>query len=92
MSPIELLKAGEDVYEKDFGSGRVRWGDYSATVVDPLDDLTFWTIQEYAETDVGGTASDDRWGTWWNRGGLDGFKPFVADKVEETTPPAEKER
>ena len=24
-----------------------RWGDYSATVVDPLDDMTMWTFQEY---------------------------------------------
>src|SRR4051794_36243792 len=24
-----------------------RWGDYSFTVVDPLDDMTVWTIQEY---------------------------------------------
>ncbi len=29
-------------------SGR-RWGDYSFTVVDPLDDMTVWTIQEYNE-------------------------------------------
>ncbi len=28
------------------GSGR-RWGDYSFTVVDPLDDMTVWTIQEF---------------------------------------------
>jgi len=28
------------------GSGR-RWGDYSFTVVDPLDDMSVWTIQEY---------------------------------------------
>src|SRR4029079_15141260 len=27
-------------------SGR-RWGDYSFTVVDPLDDMSIWTIQEY---------------------------------------------
>ena len=65
MDPITTIKAGEDSYVKDFGSGRVRWGDYSATVVDPADDTTFWTIQEYAETDVGPLESDDRWGTWW---------------------------
>ncbi|MDQ4120779.1 MAG: hypothetical protein M3209_04965 [Acidobacteriota bacterium] len=29
------------------GSGGRRWGDYSATVVDPLDDMTMWTLQEY---------------------------------------------
>jgi hypothetical protein len=27
-------------------SGR-RWGDYSFTVVDPLDDMTVWTAQEF---------------------------------------------
>ncbi len=27
-------------------SGR-RWGDYSFTVTDPLDDMTVWTVQEY---------------------------------------------
>lgn len=61
------LKAGEDTYVKDFGSGSVRWGDYSATVVDPVDDRSMWTLQQYAETDVGGGASDDRWGTWWSQ-------------------------
>lgn len=66
MAPITVVKAGEDSYIKDFGSG-IRWGDYSATVVDPTDDLTFWTIQQYAVTDVGSTANDDRWGTWWGK-------------------------
>ncbi len=28
-----------------------RWGDYSQTVVDPLDDQTIWTFQEYADVD-----------------------------------------
>jgi hypothetical protein len=28
-----------------------RWGDYSQTVVDPLDDQTLWTFQEYANVD-----------------------------------------
>jgi hypothetical protein len=65
MDPITVIKPGEDSYVKDFSSGRVRWGDYSATVVDPVDDTTFWTIQEYAAMDVGPNAWDDRWGTWW---------------------------
>ncbi len=30
-------------------SGR-RWGDYSYTSVDPCDDMTMWTIQEFAST------------------------------------------
>jgi len=72
MDPISVLKAGEDSYVKDFGYGRVRWGDYSATVVDPVDDTTFWTIQEYVETDVGEYQADDRWGTWWSHIGTAG--------------------
>ncbi len=67
MQGVKLLKAGEDYYFKDFGSGRNRWGDYSATCVDPADDTKFWTIQEYAMTDVGGGVNDDRWGTWWGK-------------------------
>jgi uncharacterized delta-60 repeat protein len=64
-----LLKAGEGPYLKTFFSGRNRWGDYSASVVDPANDLDMWTIQEYAETPVGDPAFDNsgRWGTWWGK-------------------------
>jgi hypothetical protein len=58
-----LLKAGEASYFKTDGAGRNRWGDFSATVVDPVNDLDFWTIQEYAET----PETIDRWGTWWGK-------------------------
>lgn len=57
-----LLKPGEAYYEKTATSGKNRWGDFSATVVDPTDDVTFWTLQEYAETPSGPTSL---WGTWW---------------------------
>ena len=58
-----VFKAGEDIYVRD-RHGANRWGDYSATVVDPLNDRDFWTIQEYAATrDPVSLAS--RWGTWW---------------------------
>jgi cysteine-rich repeat protein len=67
MAPISVLKAGEDSYVKTFGGPTIRWGDYSATVVDPADDETFWTIQEYAATDVGPADDDDHWGTWWGK-------------------------
>jgi hypothetical protein len=62
-----IFKEGEAPYFKTFGdpSGRNRWGDYSATVVDPLNDTDFWTIQEYAARPVGTGANKDRWGTWW---------------------------
>jgi hypothetical protein len=41
------LRAGTNFYNLDFGSGRVRWGDYSATTVDPADPGSFWTNQEF---------------------------------------------
>ncbi len=62
MRPLGLLKAGEARYFKDFNSGRNRWGDYSGVSVDPTDNMTFWTILEYAAAASGGW---DRWGTWW---------------------------
>jgi hypothetical protein len=44
----QLLKAGEANYFRDFGQGRNRWGDYSSTVIDPSDPLSFWTFQQVA--------------------------------------------
>lgn len=60
-----LYKVGEDIYVRD-QHGANRWGDYSATVVDPVNDTDFWTIQEYAaaRAPVSGVS---RWGTWWGR-------------------------
>ena len=31
-------------------TGGSRWGDYSSTSIDPVDECTFWTVQEYVET------------------------------------------
>jgi transcriptional regulator CtsR len=59
MQSVSTLKAGLASYFKDYGSGRNRWGDFSATCVDPTDDLTFWTLQEYAATPA------NTWATWW---------------------------
>ncbi|HSH15282.1 MAG TPA: DUF11 domain-containing protein, partial [Verrucomicrobiae bacterium] len=63
MGVIELLKAGEASYTRVDGATppRNRWGDYSYTTLDPADDMTLWTIQEYAAT---GTANN--WATWIN--------------------------
>jgi hypothetical protein len=46
-API-LLRSGVGNYHINDGIGRNRWGDYSATTRDPLDEHTFWTIQEWA--------------------------------------------
>lgn len=63
---VSLLKTGEAPYYKTLGGTYNRWGDYSATVVDPADDVTFWTLQEYAQTPDAVTGGS-RWGTWWGR-------------------------
>jgi hypothetical protein len=63
-----IYKEGEDYYQKTFSGTRNRWGDYSHTVVDPVNDRDLWTIQEYAQPRVGATgqgSNDSRWGTWW---------------------------
>ncbi|MDO8739577.1 MAG: fibronectin type III domain-containing protein [Candidatus Deferrimicrobium sp.] len=68
MQPVTLLKSGQASYYKDFGYGSNRWGDFSATVVDPADDTTFWTLQEIAYTSVWNphdNAFVSRWATWW---------------------------
>lgn len=44
-SPL-LLQAGSGNYNVTFGSGTNRWGDFSATTLDPNDPYHFWTIQE----------------------------------------------
>ncbi len=67
MAPLQVLKAGEGPYAKRATGAKVRWGDYSATAVDPSQDGVFWTVQEYAEQPVGAGAEDSRWGTWWGR-------------------------
>ena len=59
-----MLKAGEATYDVPV-FGQNRWGDWSATTVDPANDLDLWTIQEYAAPHSPGGGS--RWGTWWGR-------------------------
>ncbi|HDZ20623.1 hypothetical protein LCGC14_0692510 [marine sediment metagenome] len=52
-SPL-LLKAGLADYERLDWSDRNRWGDYSATTLDPTNPYHFWTFQEFV-------TSTDRW-------------------------------
>jgi PASTA domain-containing protein len=65
---VVTLKNGEGPYNKQ-RNGRNRWGDYSSSQVDPSDDLSLWTLQEYARTPVGKGDRSGRWGTWWGRVG-----------------------
>ena len=66
-----VFHSGQANYNIGAGAGGTtarqnRWGDYSAAQTDPLDDTTFWTVQEYAGTvrDFGiGLAGN--WETWY---------------------------
>ncbi len=40
-----------------------RWGDYSATFIDPVDQ-SFWVAGEYARVAASGGGNNGRWGTW----------------------------
>ncbi len=61
MQSSVTYKAGLGTYVKTFGGPDNRWGDYSSTVVDPANDLDFWTVQEFAALPSPGSL----WGTWW---------------------------
>ena len=64
-----IYKEGEDYYSKVFTGTRNRWGDYSATRIDPVNDRDIWTVQEYAGTRTAPnaltTTNNSRWGTFW---------------------------
>ena len=49
---VELYTASTTAYNPPAdpgGAGGRRWGAYSYTSLDPLDDMTMWTIQEYCD-------------------------------------------
>ena len=43
-----VLNQGMATYEKTFGAGRNRWGDYNGAWTDPADNNVFWVNTEYA--------------------------------------------
>ena len=63
-APYQL---GLGSYYKTYSGTANRWGDYSGTWVDPSDDSSLWTIQEYAKLFTGPHSSKNpgTWGTWW---------------------------
>lgn len=58
QTPV-VFAPGLATYLKTGSGATNRWGDYSATQVDPVNDPDFWTVQEYAETPA------NTWGTMW---------------------------
>ena len=61
FGPPQVFAEGQNTYLLTFGGQRNRWGDYSATAVDPTNDRDFWTIQQYAGADA------NTWRTRWAR-------------------------
>jgi hypothetical protein len=57
MAPPVMYKPGTGPQNNVDGYGRNRWGDYSYSTLDPLDQTTFWTIQEYGH-------ASNIWGTY----------------------------
>ena len=44
-----LAQVSATSYNQPTVNPKQRWGDYSQTLVDPADDMTFWTIQEWCD-------------------------------------------
>jgi Concanavalin A-like lectin/glucanases superfamily len=45
--PFSLATAASTTYSPSSDSNPFRWGDYTQTVVDPLDDMTMWSFVQY---------------------------------------------
>jgi uncharacterized protein YjdB len=54
-----VYRDGQNSYFKTYGGSKNRWGDYSATMVDPVNNNDFWTIQEASHSTI------NMWDTWW---------------------------
>ena len=52
-----VIRTGNIAYE-----GGARWGDYSATTLDPVDDTSFWSVQQVA--DESGSAGEFNLTDW----------------------------
>ena len=52
-SPFLVRQGSVNNYSLDFDSAPYRWGDYSATMVDPTDETLFWTFQEIPPDSTG---------------------------------------
>lgn len=75
LFPPQVFAAGKASYFVTFSGTKNRWGDYSATVIDPLDPLSFWTLQEYAE------APQNTWATRWAKITITGGTPVSGGSV-----------
>lgn len=60
------LKLGEDYFL--VSSLLNLWGKYSTSLMDPVDETSFWSLQQYAATRT--AAGGSRWGTFWGKIGI----------------------
>lgn len=69
MRDVVVYRSGASSYNLGSGSGTARqnrWGDYSASQTDPVNDTDFWTVQEYSGTRTNfGIGIAAPWATWW---------------------------
>jgi hypothetical protein len=59
IDPLGAISSEGVLRNGETPSSSARWGDYSTTVVDPLDDAAFWTLQE--------AAAENHWVAWWGK-------------------------
>lgn len=76
-----IYKDGEASYYKVYSGTVNRAGDFNASLVDPVDDTTFWTINEIAATPGFGF---DRWSTW-----IAQVNPAITPVLTSTPTPTE---
>ncbi len=60
LRPEVIFRHGQANYYETFGGTQNRWGDYSSTCVDPINNCDFWTIQECVPA-----TPANFWDTWW---------------------------
>jgi hypothetical protein len=56
MQPSDYRASWWGAYNLDDGSNPRHWGDYSSVTVDPMDDMTFWSVHEYCTEQIRGCA------------------------------------
>lgn len=91
MGAVTTLKLGDDAWWQAMPApGSITlgaWGFYSSSAIDPNDDKTLWTLQQYAATRAAspGVDADSRWGTWWGRLGDCEIRPVITDHPDSVT-------
>ena len=76
MADPEIFKVGTAPYNNLDSYGRNRWGDYSYCTLDPNDELTLWSIQEFGYlTNI--------WGTYIGKFEFDPYEAPINNDCED---------